>query len=74
MRTAGARITSSLPTIRTLSAQTTSKRLSLLEICRIKRDLQLLADRNLASQFVEEVFEKDHLVLRLLSFCCLDGH
>ena len=36
--------------------------------------LQLLVDGNLASQFVGEVFEEDHLVLRLLSFRCVDGH
>jgi hypothetical protein len=30
--------------------------------------LHLLAYRNLASHFIKEVFEEDHLVLRLLSF------
>jgi len=50
------------------------KRLVLLKICRVRRDLQLLADRNLASQLIGEVFEEDHVVLRLLSFGCLDRH
>ncbi len=36
--------------------------------------LQLLAGGNLASQFAGEVFEEDHLVLRLLSSRCVDGH
>jgi hypothetical protein len=34
----------------------------------------LFPDWNLASHFVEEVFEEDHLVPRLLSFRCVDGH
>jgi hypothetical protein len=34
--------------------------------------LRLLADWNLASYFVEEVFREDYLVLRLLAFRCLD--
>jgi hypothetical protein len=36
--------------------------------------LQILDDWNLASQFVGEVFEEGHLVLRLLRFRCLDWH
>jgi len=36
--------------------------------------LQLFADRNLAADFVKEVFEEGHLVLCLLRFRCLDWH
>jgi hypothetical protein len=50
------------------------KRLVLLKICRGSMRLHLLAYRNLAPQFVGEVFEEDHLILRLLSFRCLDWH
>jgi hypothetical protein len=45
-----------------------------LAIDRVKRDLYLFADRDLASDVVEKVFEEGHLVLRLLSVRCLDGH
>ena len=34
----------------------------------------LFADWDLAPQFFGEVFEEDHLALRLLSFRCLDWH
>jgi hypothetical protein len=50
------------------------KRLVFIEDLQGLARLQLLADRDLASQFVEEVFEEDHLVLRLLCFRSLDWH
>ena len=70
----GPRITSGLPTNHKLSTQSTLECWFLLKICRVKRDLQLLADRDLASHFVGEVFKEDHVILRLLCFRRFDWH
>jgi hypothetical protein len=72
-QTRATNITSGMPTTQKLSTQTTQNP-CFIEVLQDLARLQLLDDWNLASQFVGEVFEEDHVVLRLLRFRCLDWY